>query len=49
VTVAAMLLAPRLTRRVPPAILGLGAGVACYFALAASSTAGCSRSPATRW
>ena len=33
VTVAAMLLAPRLTRRVPPAILGLGAGVACYFAL----------------
>ncbi len=33
VTIAAMLLAPRLTRKVPAAILGLGAGVACYFAL----------------
>jgi SulP family sulfate permease len=32
-TVAAMLLAPRLTRKVPAAILGLAAGVACYFAI----------------
>jgi SulP family sulfate permease len=34
VTVGVMLLAPRLTRKVPAAILGLAAGVACYFALA---------------
>jgi len=34
-TIAAMALAPRLTRAVPPAILGLAAGVAVYFALAA--------------
>lgn len=34
VTVAAMLAAPRLTRRVPAAILGLAAGVVAYFALA---------------
>lgn len=34
VTIAAMLLAPRLTRAVPAAILGLLAGVAAYFALA---------------
>ena len=33
VTIAVMLAAPRLTRRVPAAILGLAAGVACYFAL----------------
>jgi SulP family sulfate permease len=33
VTVAVMLLAPRLTRRVPAAILGLAAGALCYFAL----------------
>jgi SulP family sulfate permease len=32
-TIAAMLLAPRLTKRVPAAILGLATGVACYFAL----------------
>ncbi len=31
---ATMLAAPRFTRRVPAAILGLAAGVACYFALA---------------
>ena len=31
VTAAVMLLAPRLTRRVPAAILGLGAGVLTYF------------------
>jgi len=35
VTIAVMALAPRLTRAVPPAILGLAAGVAAYFALAA--------------
>ena len=34
VTIAAMLLAPRLTQRVPAAILGLLGGVAAYFALA---------------
>ena len=34
-TMAAMIVSPRLTRRVPPAILGLAAGVAAYFALAA--------------
>ena len=28
-----MLLAPRLTKRVPAAILGLAAGIACYVAL----------------
>ena len=33
-TIVAMTLAPRLTRRVPAAILGLLAGVAAYFALA---------------
>ena len=33
-TVAVMTLAPRVTRLVPAAILGLGAGVLCYFALA---------------
>lgn len=33
VTIVVMLAAPRLTRRVPAAILGLAAGVACYFAL----------------
>jgi SulP family sulfate permease len=32
-TIAAMLLAPRLTKRVPAAILGLAAGITCYFAL----------------
>ena len=32
-TIAAMLLAPRVTKKVPAAILGLGAGVACYFAI----------------
>jgi SulP family sulfate permease len=32
-TIAAMLLAPRLTKRVPAAIIGLLAGVAAYFAL----------------
>jgi SulP family sulfate permease len=34
-TIAAMLLAPRLTRLVPPAILGLASGIAAYLALAA--------------
>ena len=33
VTIAAVLLAPRLTKRVPAAILGLAAGIAGYFAL----------------
>ena len=33
VTIAVMLLAPRWTRRVPAAIFGLAAGVACYFAI----------------
>ena len=33
VTIAAMVLAPRVTRKVPAAILGLAAGVACYFAI----------------
>jgi SulP family sulfate permease len=33
VTIAAMLVAPRITKRVPAAILGLGAGIACYFTL----------------
>ena len=33
VTIAVMALAPRLTRRVPAAILGLAGGVACYFAI----------------
>ncbi len=33
-TIAAMLAAPRVTKKVPAAILGLGAGVACYFAIA---------------
>jgi SulP family sulfate permease len=32
VTIAVMLLAPRWTKKVPAAILGLAAGVACYFA-----------------
>ncbi len=32
-TIAAMLLAPKLTRKVPAAILGLVAGVLCYLAL----------------
>lgn len=35
VTVGAMLLGPRLTRAVPATILGLGAGLAAYFATAA--------------
>ena len=34
VTIAAMLLAPRLTTRIPAAIIGLFAGVAAYFSLA---------------
>jgi SulP family sulfate permease len=34
-TIAAMLLAPRFVRGVPPPIVGLAAGVAAYFALAA--------------
>ena len=34
VTIAVMVLAPRVTKAVPAAILGLGAGVAAYFALA---------------
>src|SRR5450830_242698 len=34
VTIAAMLLAPRLTTRIPAAIIGLVAGVAAYFSLA---------------
>ena len=34
VTITVMLAAPRLTKAVPAAILGLGAGVACYFGLA---------------
>ncbi|HEY5490092.1 MAG TPA: SulP family inorganic anion transporter [Gemmatimonadaceae bacterium] len=34
VTIAAMLLAPRLTTRIPAAIIGLVAGVATYFSLA---------------
>ena len=34
VTITVMLVAPRLTKKVPAAILGLGAGVACYFGLA---------------
>ena len=34
VTMAAMLLAPRVTKSVPGAILGLAAGAACYFLLA---------------
>jgi len=33
-TMAAMALAPRLTQKVPPAIIGLAAGIAAYFALA---------------
>ena len=33
ITIVAMLLAPRVTRRVPAAILGIVAGVASYFAL----------------
>ena len=33
VTIAVMLLAPRVTRKIPAAILGLAAGVACYFAI----------------
>ena len=33
-TVAAMLLAPRFTKKIPAAILGLGAGVLVYFGLA---------------
>lgn len=35
VTIAAVLLAPRLTTRVPAAIIGLTAGILAYFALAA--------------
>lgn len=34
VTIAAVMLAPRITTKVPAAILGLAAGVAAYFALA---------------
>lgn len=34
VTIAAVLLAPRITTKVPAAILGLAAGIAAYFALA---------------
>jgi len=33
-TIVVMLVAPRLTKAVPAAILGLGAGIACYFVLA---------------
>jgi SulP family sulfate permease len=36
VTIAVMVLAPRLTRAVPAAILGLAAGLLAYFALAAA-------------
>ena len=33
VTIGVMLLAPRLTKKVPAAILGLAAGIGCYFVL----------------
>lgn len=38
-TVLAMLLGPLLTRRLPGTILGIAAGVACYFALASQDEA----------